>query len=237
MNRSVHYDNLDRDVRVILTTPDQMNRLVIVRVETSEPGLYGLGCATFTQRPFAVRSAVEDYLKPLVVGKDVQRIEDLWRVMMANSYWRNGPVLNNAVSVSIWPCGILRGNWRVCPSINCWEANAARPRRSIATPTDAMRPRLWSIFRPWSRMDTTIYAASSAATAAKAGLCLLPRARCQASISILRLTRGVFHAFLQRYATILEMSLSCSTDIHERLAPIEAIRLAKELEQYRPLFS
>ena len=69
-----------RDVRVILTMPDQRNRLVIVKVETSEPGLYGLGCATFTQRPFAVRSAVEDYLKPLVVGKDVQRVEDLWQV-------------------------------------------------------------------------------------------------------------------------------------------------------------
>ena len=37
-----------RDVRAILTAPAGI-RLVVVKVETSEPGLYGVGCATFTQ--------------------------------------------------------------------------------------------------------------------------------------------------------------------------------------------
>ena len=39
-----------RDVRVILTAPEGI-RLVVVKIETDEPDLYGLGCATFTQRP------------------------------------------------------------------------------------------------------------------------------------------------------------------------------------------
>ena len=38
------------DVRTILTAPAGI-RLVVVKILTDEPGLYGLGCATFTQRP------------------------------------------------------------------------------------------------------------------------------------------------------------------------------------------
>ncbi len=34
-----------RDIRVICTAPEGIN-LVVVKVETSEPGLYGLGCGT-----------------------------------------------------------------------------------------------------------------------------------------------------------------------------------------------
>ena len=41
------------DVRVIFTEPDDI-RLVIVKVETSDPEIYGVGCATFTQRPTTV---------------------------------------------------------------------------------------------------------------------------------------------------------------------------------------
>ncbi|MBI4218844.1 MAG: starvation-sensing protein RspA [Chloroflexi bacterium] len=86
-----------RDIRVILTEPDGI-RLVIVKIDTSEPGLYGLGCATFTQRPTAVKAAVEDYLRPFLVGKSVEDIEDIWQSSYVSSYWRNSGVLNNAMS-------------------------------------------------------------------------------------------------------------------------------------------
>ena len=86
-----------RDIRVHMTAPMGRN-LLVVRVETSEPELYGLGCGTFTQRYLPVRSAVLDYLRPLVLGRDPLQTEELWRLMMVNSYFRHGPVLNNAVS-------------------------------------------------------------------------------------------------------------------------------------------
>ena len=84
-------------VRAIATAPQGSN-LIVVKVETSEPGLYGLGCATFTQRAAVVLVAINTYLDEFCVGKDVDNIEDIWQGAYVSSYWRNGPVLNNALS-------------------------------------------------------------------------------------------------------------------------------------------
>ncbi|HEX4231276.1 MAG TPA: enolase C-terminal domain-like protein [Bryobacteraceae bacterium] len=86
-----------KDVSVIATEPAGV-RLVVVKVQTDQDGLYGYGCATFTQRADLVVDAVNQYLKPFVMGRPTDAIEDLWNAMYNSSYWRNGPVLNNAIS-------------------------------------------------------------------------------------------------------------------------------------------
>src|SRR5438093_11436704 len=93
-----------RDIKTILTAPNGI-RLVVVKVETTEPGLVGWGCATFTQRALVVQTALEQYLKPFLIGRNVDEIEDIWQSSYVSSYWRNGPVLFNAMSgvdIALW---------------------------------------------------------------------------------------------------------------------------------------
>ena len=80
------------NIRCICTAPSGI-RLVIVRVDTNVDGLYGLGCATFTQRPLAVVEAVDKYLAPFLHGRDVHEITDIYQAAQMSSYWRHGRCL------------------------------------------------------------------------------------------------------------------------------------------------
>ena len=86
-----------REISAFVTAPQNIN-LVVVKIETSEPGLVGWGCATFTWRYAVVVTAIRDYLRPLLAGRPVNNIEDIWQSAMGSSYWRNSAVLNNALS-------------------------------------------------------------------------------------------------------------------------------------------
>ncbi|HYO82607.1 MAG TPA: enolase C-terminal domain-like protein [Bryobacteraceae bacterium] len=93
-----------RDISVIATSPQGL-RLVVVKVTTDQDGLYGYGCGTFTQRADLVVEAVNRYLKPFMMGKPTDRIDDAWQAMYNSSYWRNSGVLNNAISgvdMALW---------------------------------------------------------------------------------------------------------------------------------------
>ena len=91
-------------VTTILTAPEGIN-LVVVRIDTNQPGLYGLGCATFAYRALTVKSLIDDYIGPLLIGRDAQAIEEIWQLLHQNAYWRNGPIENNAISgvdMALW---------------------------------------------------------------------------------------------------------------------------------------
>ena len=101
-----------KDIKTVLTAPNRI-RLVVVKVDTTEPGLHGWGCATWTQRAYVVETAVEKYLKPFLIGRNVDEIEDIWQSSFVSSYWRNGPAMFNAMSgvdMALWDIKAKRAN-------------------------------------------------------------------------------------------------------------------------------
>ena len=93
-----------RKITPIATAPGGTN-LLVVKVETSEPELFGLGCATFAYRYKTVANLVTEYLDPLLQGRDVDDIEEIWQLMHQSAYWRNGPIEFNAMSgvdMALW---------------------------------------------------------------------------------------------------------------------------------------
>ena len=93
-----------KDVKVIATSPARQ-RWVFIKVLTSEDGLYGLGSANCAYLSWAVKAAIEKHMVPFWIGKEVDRIEDLWQSNYVRSYWRNGPVTNviqAALDSALW---------------------------------------------------------------------------------------------------------------------------------------
>jgi mannonate dehydratase len=222
------------DVRVTLTSP-QNTPLVVVKVITSEPGLYGIGCATFTQRYLAVQTAIIEHLRPLVIGRDAERIEELWHLMMQNGYWRNGPVLNNAISgidMALWDIKGKRANMPV------YDLLGGRVREAAAVYRHADGTSLGEIAERTAayvesgvahvRIQFGGYGGKGDVTGrpenALAGAYYHPHHYTRAAISALTHIREKFP------------DLEILHDVHERLTPAEAVRFAKELEPLRLFF-
>lgn len=90
-------------VKTIVTCPGR--NYVIVKIETDQDGLVGLGDATLNGRELAVAEAIDKHIAPLLLGKDPDRIEDTWQYIFRGTYWRGGPVLMSAlagIDMALW---------------------------------------------------------------------------------------------------------------------------------------
>lgn len=75
----------------------RMRNWVLVKVETSEPGLHGWGEATLEWKTRSVVGAVED-LAELLIGQDPRRTEHCWQSMHRQYFWRGGITNMSALS-------------------------------------------------------------------------------------------------------------------------------------------
>jgi mannonate dehydratase len=229
------------DVKTILTAPARI-RLAVVKVETSEPGLYGLGCATFTQRIRVVETAVDKYLKPFLIGKDPLQIEDLWHSMFVSSYWRNGPVLGNAISGVDMACWDILGKRAGLPVS---QLLGGKCRKAVETYRHANG-------KTHEEVETAVRAAMAKGyrhvrvQIAVPGLATYGAGQAAVDSNVPANARtetwepGPYCRAVPRLLEFLRKQVGDEVellhDMHERVPPILAMRLAKDLEPFRLFF-
>lgn len=225
-------------VRVICTAPEGIN-LVVVKIETNQPGLYGLGCGTFAYRHLAVKLIVEEYLDPLLRGRDVENIEELWQLMNQNGYWRNGPAENNAISgvdMALWD---IKGKMAGMPVYQLFggKCRAGIPVYRHADGRD-LEELCENILR-YKEMGITMIRCqcggygggkfgmtpNTAPIGSHPGVYLDPRSYIRDTIKLFEGIRGR-----------IGYDMNLVHDVHERIEPVEAIKLARALEPYDLFF-
>lgn len=229
-----------KDISVIETEPAGV-RLTVVKITTDQDGLYGYGCATFTQRADLVKPAVEKYLKPFLLNKTTDRIEDIWQSCYDSSYWKNGPVLNNALS------GIDQALWDIKgrqAGMPVYQLVGGKCREAVDTYAHASGNEFQEVVENAKqymaqgfrnvRVQVGIpgmagYGSSHSAAAPLKALhdkpLFEPAYDMRRSLKLLEISRKE-----------LGEEVGLLHDMHERLTPNEAVLFCKEAEQYKMFF-
>lgn len=230
-----------RDVRVIVTQPTA--NLNVVKIETNEPELYGLGCATFTQRALVVETAVNDYLRPFLIGKDPADIEDIWQSCNVSPYWRNGPVLNNAISgvdQALWD---IKGKVAGMPVYDLFGGKSREAAAVYIVPggndLKEYEENVWALiedgFRYFKLGGADRFFSDDTPQTDKP---VITNKVSESSGSIYdpaKSVRTIVRAF-EHFRSTFGWEVDLIYDVHERLPPIMGLGLAKELEPFRLFF-
>ena len=228
--------------KVIVSCPGR--NFVTLKIETAD-GLTGLGDATLNGRELAVASYLSDHIIPALLGRDAQQIEDIWQYLYRGAYWRRGPVTMaaiGAVDTALWDIkakqaglplyqilgGASRAGVMVYGHANgtTIEDTVAEAKRYQALGYKAVRlqsgvPGLASTYGV-SR-DKLFYEPADAA---------IPTENVWSTAKYLPTVPQLFEAAREA----LGPDIHLLHDVHHRLTPIEAGRLGKDLEPYRPFW-
>ena len=228
-----------KDVQVIATAPAGL-RLVVVKILTDQDGLYGYGCGTFTQRAELVVAAVERYLKPFLIGKPADRIEDTWQACYNSSYWRNGPVLNNALSgvdMALWD---IKGRQAGMP---VYQLLGGKCREAVDCYAHAAGPDIPQVIENARRLMEQGFRHIRVQVGIP-GMAAYGAGRGEAAVQALH-SGPVFEpaAYMRRTLKLLEEcrkqlgeEIELLHDVHERVTPTQALQFAKDCERFRLFF-
>jgi mannonate dehydratase len=228
--------------RVIVTCPGR--NFVTLKIETKD-GISGLGDATLNGRELAVASYLADHVVPCLIGRDAHRIEDIWQYLYRGAYWRRGPVTMTAIAavdMALWDIkakvaglplyqllgGASREGVMVYGHANgqTIDDTIEAARHYIGLGYKAVRlqcgvPGLPSTYGV--SKDKMFYEPADAD---------LPTENVWSTSKYMRVVPELFAAARDR----LGWDVHLLHDAHHRLTPIEAGRLGKDLEPFRPFW-
>ena len=230
------------DAEVIVTCPGR--NFVTLKIDTDQ-GVSGVGDATLNGRELAVASYLQDHVVPCLIGRDAHRIEDAWQYLYRGAYWRRGPVTMTAIAavdMALWDIkgklaglpvyqllgGASRDSVMVYGHANgeTIDETIENARHYVELGYRAVRlqsgvPGLGSTYGV--SKDRYFYEPADAA---------LPTENLWSSEKYLRSVPPLF----EKARGALGWDLHLLHDIHHRLTPIEAGRLGKDLQPFRPFW-
>ena len=228
--------------RIIVTSPGR--NFVTLRIETAD-GLHGVGDATLNGRELAVASYLNDHVIPCLIGRDAHQIEDIWQYLYRGAYWRRGPVTMTAIAavdMALWDLKakaaglplyqLLGGACREGVMVYC-HANGESVDETLDQ-AEEYRALGYKAIRLQSGVPglKSTYGVSKDRLFYEPADAELPSENLWSSEKYLRATPELFKAARER----LGWDVHLLHDVHHRLTPIEAGRLGKDLEPYRPFW-
>jgi mannonate dehydratase len=228
-----------RDVSVIECAPEGV-RLTVVKITTDQPGLYGYGCATYTQRADLVKPAVDRYLRPFLVGKPADRIEDTWQMLYNSSYWRSGPTLNNAIS------GVDQALWDIkgrMAGLPVYQLLGGKAREAVDTYGHASGNEISETIasarkymdQGFRHVRIQVGVPGMAGYGARGGGQRIPSLHSDPVFEregYIRRALQLFEASRKELGGEIELL----HDAHERITPTQAVQFCKDVEKFRLFF-
>jgi len=224
--------------KVIVCSPGR--NFVTLKILTDE-GVYGLGDATLNGMEKAVASYLENYCIPSLIGRDPRNTEDIWHYFYRGVYWRRGAVSMTAVSAIDMALWDIKGKILGTPLYNLIGGKSREKvlvychvnGKETGEVTENAAKAIENGFRavrvqcgvPGVGHAYGVQKGSRAYEPAHRGI---PREEYFDTSKYLNFIPSVFEKARQ----VLGSDVHLLHDVHHRCTPVEAARLAQELEPF-----
>jgi mannonate dehydratase len=224
--------------KVILSCPGR--NFVTLKIFTDE-GIYGLGDATLNGMEKAVVTYLEEYCVPALIGKDPRNTEDIWHYFYRGVYWKRGSVSMTAVSAIDMALWDIKGKILNTPLYNLLGGKSREKilvyahanGKDLNDTIDKVGKEIEKGFRA-VRVQSGIpgidhtYGVTRGDEAYEPAEKGLPKTDYWDTSKYLNYIPFVFEKVRESFGTDIHLL----HDAHHRCTPIEAARLAKELEPF-----